>query len=101
ERRARQRRSAEAEPMSQTDDPKAALSRYWDDLAPRWSTRPRPVDLDSFVAQLGCTPPALVLDAGCGDGPLSLPLGRAGYCVHGVDLSGEMITFAQRAARDQ
>lgn len=87
--------------MSQDEEAKVEGVRFWDDLAPRWSANPRSVDLEPFVARLSCAPPARILDAGCGNGAFSIPLAQMGYRVHGVDISGEMIAFARRDARDQ
>ena len=87
--------------MSQDGDPKAAITRFWDELAPRWAANPRAVDLEPILARLGCAPPARLLDAGCGDGIVSLLLARAGYRVHGVDLSPAMVALAEQAARQQ
>jgi SAM-dependent methyltransferase len=39
-----------------------------------------------------------VLDVGCGYGRVTLPLARAGYAVHGLDLSPSMIEPARAAA---
>jgi SAM-dependent methyltransferase len=39
-----------------------------------------------------------VLDVGCGYGRVALPLARAGYAVHGLDLSPSMIEPARAAA---
>jgi S-adenosylmethionine-dependent methyltransferase len=39
-----------------------------------------------------------VLDAGCGQGTQAIRLARAGYQVHGLDLSEELLALAQAAA---
>jgi SAM-dependent methyltransferase len=39
-----------------------------------------------------------VLDAGCGYGRITLPLARAGYAVHGIDLSPGMVESARADA---
>ncbi len=43
--------------------------------------------------------PARVADLGCGTGTLSVLMAEAGHVVHGVDLSGEMVTAAVRKAQ--
>lgn len=42
--------------------------------------------------------PARVADLGCGTGSLAVLLAEQGYDVHGVDLSGEMVTRAHAKA---
>jgi SAM-dependent methyltransferase len=41
---------------------------------------------------------ARVLDVGCGYGRVALPLARAGYELEGLDLSGNLVEAARRAA---
>lgn len=48
----------------------------------------------------GVLPPgAVVLDAGCGTGQVSLPLAEAGHVVRGYDVSASMLAIAQAKAR--
>jgi SAM-dependent methyltransferase len=48
------------------------------------------------------TPPALVLDLGCGTGSMTLALARRGYDMTGVDLSPEMLAVArEREAKEK
>ncbi len=48
----------------------------------------------------GLLPPgALVLDAGCGTGQISLPLAEAGHVVRGYDVAAAMVAIAQAKAR--
>lgn len=44
-------------------------------------------------------PGSTVLDMGCGDGEISLRLGRAGHAVVGVDISTEMLELARARLR--
>lgn len=84
--------------MVSDEDAKAEIRRWYDSLAAQWPTHAQ-VDIQAFiVGQLGCLPGSHILDAGCGNGIRCLPLARAGYRVHGVDLSPEMIAVAQQAA---
>lgn len=46
----------------------------------------------------GCTPGALILDAGCGNGRHALPLAAAGYRVVALDRAGVLLAAARRAA---
>lgn len=47
------------------------------------------------IMQLLPPPPARILDIGCGTGWTSLFLGRRGYDVTGVDISGDMVQAAE------
>ena len=40
--------------MAQESDPKAAVRRFYDDLAPRWAANPPAPALAPFVERLGC-----------------------------------------------
>ena len=53
----------------------------------------------AFVAGL-LTPPARVLDAGCGTGRVAVRLAELGYDVTGVDADEEMVAVARREAPD-
>jgi 2-polyprenyl-3-methyl-5-hydroxy-6-metoxy-1,4-benzoquinol methylase len=53
----------------------------------------------TFVRTLD-PPPRSVLDAGCGTGRVAIELARHGLDVVGVDLAGDMLETARRAAPD-
>ena len=53
-------------------------------------------DDDFFVAVVGETPAAQVLDLGCGTGRLALGLAQAGHQVTGVDPAGPSLDAARR-----
>ena len=46
----------------------------------------------------GISPPAVLLDLGCGTGEIALRLSRIGYQVIGVDLSEDMLSVAENKA---
>jgi SAM-dependent methyltransferase len=77
---------------------KTAITQWYDDLAARWPTHAPPGIQTFITAQVGCAPGSLILDAGCGNGVRCIPLARAGYRVHGIDLSPEMIAVARQTA---
>jgi len=57
-------------------------------------------EVDFLEAALGLTPPAKVLDLGCGAGRHAIELARRGYQVVGVDISSRLLEAArQRAAQ--
>ena len=59
-------------------------------------------DAEEFIARLDLQPGARVLDIGCGSGNLSLPAGRAGACVTGIDIAPNLLEAAcQRAAAEK
>lgn len=64
------------------------------------ATRELPDDLltelfQRFVRATSFERPAVILDAGCGNAQLSLPLMRMGYQVVGVDVSDAMLSLAR------
>lgn len=78
--------------------------RFFDTAAASWTTR---YARDAAVAarktrflesiHVRLTPPAEILDFGCGSGDIALHLADAGYKLTGLDLSSEMIDQAQLA----
>ncbi len=75
--------------------------QFWDSIADGWrkfAARDE-AQIAPLVANLGCAPGSLVLDAGCGTGGTSIPLVLGGYRVRGIDIAPRMITNAQEAAR--
>ena len=72
----------------------------WGEDAARWRAfgLPAPEDVRRLLVDLACPPEALLLDVGCGAGLWSVALGRAGYRVHGFDISPRMIDEARRLA---
>lgn len=80
-----------------------ALAEAFDGQAPRFERAPvqsDPAALGRLVAFAGLPAGARVLDAGCGPGLVAEAFLAAGYAVHGVDLSGEMVRRArERCAR--
>ena len=54
-----------------------------------------------LVAHLGLSPPARVLDAGCGPGRHSLALAALGFEVVGIDLSPDFVALARAAATER
>lgn len=51
-----------------------------------------------FALKALCEPPKYVLDVGCADGMISLPLARKGYKVLGIDMDGRPPALAQERA---
>jgi SAM-dependent methyltransferase len=75
-----------------------ALADAFDAQAARFERAPvqtDPAALARLVAFAALPADALVLDAGCGPGIVAEAFLRAGYRVHGVDLSSEMLRRAQ------
>jgi ubiquinone/menaquinone biosynthesis C-methylase UbiE len=73
--------------------------RLREDGAPGWSSDD---DVENMLAFIDATfaleeipPTAKLLELGCGDGSLSLPLAKRGYDVHGVDIAPTAITWAE------
>lgn len=54
----------------------------------------------AFYASIAGSPPARILELGCGTGRLLLPLASAGYAVTGIDNVPGMLTVARRKAED-
>src|SRR4051794_40821587 len=53
-----------------------------------------------FAASTGVSPPARVLDLGCGDGTTALPLAQLGADVVGVDIAANLVEAGNRRAAD-
>ncbi|MFL5896338.1 MAG: class I SAM-dependent methyltransferase, partial [Thermoleophilaceae bacterium] len=53
---------------------------------------------EAFAASAGVTPPARVLDLGCGDGTTALPLAQLGAEVVGVDIAANLVEAGNRRA---
>ena len=82
------------------DDPLAARARrIWNggDFHP--IARSFEPGAQAFVARLGLTPGARVLDVACGTGNLALPAARAGAQVTGVDIAPSLLVEARHQAR--
>jgi SAM-dependent methyltransferase len=79
------------------------LQKAFDGQAARFERAPvqsNPAALARLVAFAALPPGARVLDAGCGPGLVAEALLTAGYRVHGIDLSPEMVRRArERCAR--
>jgi ubiquinone/menaquinone biosynthesis C-methylase UbiE len=74
----------------------------WDEYAPfyDWENRRTIGRQDvGFWRQVAGTAAGLVLELGCGTGRVSLPLGRAGISLVGVDRSAPMLDRAAKRAR--
>jgi ubiquinone/menaquinone biosynthesis C-methylase UbiE len=53
------------------------------------------------VASLGVTPPARVLDLGCGDGTTAVPLARTGAEVVGIDIARNLVEAGRKRAAEE
>lgn len=84
----------------------AAVQRTWDKRAPLWNERNlqnwNTADTQAWWAgwfgnlcAFLADPPGPLLDAGCGNGQISVLFAREGYAVKGCDLSSQMVAFAQ------
>jgi SAM-dependent methyltransferase len=56
--------------------------------------------IEAVLAAHGAPRPARVLDLGCGDGRIAVPLAGAGHQVTGLDLSESMLAAAGQRARE-
>jgi SAM-dependent methyltransferase len=85
------------------DDHDRELQQAFDGQAARFETAPVQADpqaLARLVAFARLPPSARLIDAGCGPGLVAEAFLEAGFTVHGVDLSPEMLRRArQRCAR--
>jgi 2-polyprenyl-3-methyl-5-hydroxy-6-metoxy-1,4-benzoquinol methylase len=78
----------------------------WDEAAARFDDQPDHGLRDPTVRRAWVellrehlpTPPAAVLDAGCGTGSLSVALAELGHQVTGIDLSPAMLALAKKKA---
>lgn len=88
-------------------DPKAMAAFY--EGNPGWTAVPEELLLADgegtgfhprlkFALKALCDPPKYVLDVGCADGMISLPLARKGYNVVGIDMDGRPTALAQERA---
>lgn len=95
----------------QASEQLAVTRREWDERAPLWNERNlQNWDTPETAAWWGewfaklraflPDAPAPLLDAGCGNGQISVLFAREGYAVSGCDLSPQMVEFA-RANADQ
>ena len=84
-----------------TDDfmPEAILLRVASQIRrhPWWRARSRLVK--EILRRFGITPPAQVLDAGCGWGVTLTELEAAGYHVTGLDISRRALKLLERPGR--
>ncbi len=79
------------------------LNNYWDEQAASFDAEPDHGLRDPVVRAawrdllmpLLPPPPARIADVGCGTASLSVLLAEAGYDVHGLDLSAQMLTAAR------
>jgi 2-polyprenyl-3-methyl-5-hydroxy-6-metoxy-1,4-benzoquinol methylase len=82
------------------------VQQYWDREAETFDAEPDhglkdPVVLAAWTDLLESwqpTPPAKILDIGCGTGSLSLVLTKLGHRVTGIDLSPKMVAQARKKA---
>jgi 2-polyprenyl-3-methyl-5-hydroxy-6-metoxy-1,4-benzoquinol methylase len=82
--------------------------RFWDAQAATFDDQPDHGLRDSVVRQawtdlllpLMPSPPASVVDLGCGTGSLSVLLAEAGHAVRGLDLSSRMVAAATTKAAE-
>lgn len=77
---------------------------FWDGIAASYAAKPVD-DPAAFERKIAITrrhlrPDHTVLDVGCGTGSLALMLAPFAREVHGLDVSGEMIRFANRKKAD-
>lgn len=75
--------------------------RRWNNPAytPVWQNDGRIAEPDLIMARGWITPPAAVLDVGCGDGTLSICLAELGFNVTGIDFSEAAVARANDQAR--
>lgn len=57
-------------------------------------------EVQQLLLLLNLKPGAKVLDLGCGQGRISIPLAEQGYEVTGIDISEDLLNEASRRARD-
>jgi SAM-dependent methyltransferase len=69
------------------------------DLVVAGSAGPPPELVARLFAERGVSPPAAVMDAGCGTGRYAIELARQGFEVTGVDRSAELVAAALQRAR--
>src|SRR5713101_5094748 len=55
---------------------------------------------EAVVQSLGITPPARVLDLGCGDGTTAVPLARLGADVVGIDIAKNLVDAGNKRAAE-
>ncbi len=58
-----------------------------------------PAEVDQFIKVLQISPPAAVLDLGCGEGRHAIEFAARGYEVAGVDITVPMLEAARRQAK--
>lgn len=60
-----------------------------------------PSEVDFLQKTLRISPPAQILDLGCGFGRHAIELAQRGYKVTGVDISGELLEYAKKMAQQK
>ncbi len=75
---------------------------YWDERAKTYTTKDSPnAYVDEFIGRSQLRDGDVVLDMGCGNGALALPLARAGHAVFAGDFSAGMLgLLSQQAAAE-
>jgi SAM-dependent methyltransferase len=64
-------------------------------------TKRAPSEIDFLVKELGISPPAKILDVGCGFGRHAIELAGRGYKVTGVDISAGLLNCAKKMGQQK